>query len=471
MASSQPSAPLTRKILASVLRTDSEFDAFCLDYFPDVHRRFSSGMDRLQKATTLLDVEYEHLDAILDSLLQFKPESEITIASLIGADNTIVSREIADEAISAVSEKDESLLIDNWLLQDAGAFLNGSLSSKSVADIEINNDPSKHMWQVLPKAVVQVESVLALLSEIVLRERLLVDSGWVHAWEGKTAIEALVDSKVLLPTDFTDSAAVLPSIRSSMVNEICITDSMRAIQQKNEQAWVRSQKVVDGFSSQMFWGTAGYLARADILQIPYSGHPLRRNLLLRTALAQKATNAGYSLHKWIDSSRIKLSQQSLPSDMHNVVLFLLPPVAVEIIESCDSIDKLILTALQFREEFQPLRRWISLYQMAISERDPQILIKHQRDLQAVATEIETKYKLSRHGDTFFRLSARFVNSANPAVQRKLGVRALISKLAQTKLGDQSFRILLKMVGEEKSLLGKHTLQHLQKRSMMPLPSN
>ena len=37
-----------------MLPTDADLDAFCLDYFPAVHQRFSSGMERLAKQNLLL---------------------------------------------------------------------------------------------------------------------------------------------------------------------------------------------------------------------------------------------------------------------------------------------------------------------------------------------------------------------------------------------------------------------------------
>ena len=43
-----------RRLLAELLRSDPDFDAFCLDHFPDVHRRFASGMERTQKENLLL---------------------------------------------------------------------------------------------------------------------------------------------------------------------------------------------------------------------------------------------------------------------------------------------------------------------------------------------------------------------------------------------------------------------------------
>lgn len=55
-----------RQELENALRTDAEFDAFCLDYFPDTYRLFALGMDRQQKLNLLLSREdLVHLKARL----------------------------------------------------------------------------------------------------------------------------------------------------------------------------------------------------------------------------------------------------------------------------------------------------------------------------------------------------------------------------------------------------------------------
>lgn len=58
--------PKVRQLLNSVLTTDSSFDAFCLDYFPRVHRQFAIGMDREQRINLLL--QWEELSEIVDAL-------------------------------------------------------------------------------------------------------------------------------------------------------------------------------------------------------------------------------------------------------------------------------------------------------------------------------------------------------------------------------------------------------------------
>lgn len=52
-----PDRAQVRRQLDSVLRTDTKLDAFCLAYFPDVHRRFARGMERTDKVNLLLSVE------------------------------------------------------------------------------------------------------------------------------------------------------------------------------------------------------------------------------------------------------------------------------------------------------------------------------------------------------------------------------------------------------------------------------
>ena len=51
-----PARYVLRRILRAVLATDSDFTAFCVDFYPDVAARFSNGMDRVQKASLLIEL-------------------------------------------------------------------------------------------------------------------------------------------------------------------------------------------------------------------------------------------------------------------------------------------------------------------------------------------------------------------------------------------------------------------------------
>lgn len=60
-----------RGLLDAVLRTDSDLNAFCLDYFPVAYRQFAAGMDRSAKYTLLLSMN--DAPEILDSLRDAYP--------------------------------------------------------------------------------------------------------------------------------------------------------------------------------------------------------------------------------------------------------------------------------------------------------------------------------------------------------------------------------------------------------------
>lgn len=45
-----------RKLLGAVLKTATDFDRFCLDYFPEVHRRLAASMERPQRESLLLEL-------------------------------------------------------------------------------------------------------------------------------------------------------------------------------------------------------------------------------------------------------------------------------------------------------------------------------------------------------------------------------------------------------------------------------
>lgn len=72
--------PQVRALLGS-LPTDSEFEAFCLDYFPGVCRKFSAGMDRTQRINLLLT---QHgADDVAAAFLQYRPDPGLALAQSV----------------------------------------------------------------------------------------------------------------------------------------------------------------------------------------------------------------------------------------------------------------------------------------------------------------------------------------------------------------------------------------------------
>lgn len=57
-----------RRLVMAVLRTDTDLDAFCLDYFPAVHREFTNGMKRTAKINLLLEMQSNDLGHLANLL-------------------------------------------------------------------------------------------------------------------------------------------------------------------------------------------------------------------------------------------------------------------------------------------------------------------------------------------------------------------------------------------------------------------
>lgn len=80
-----PLSPLRlRRLLSKVLSTESELDAFCLDYLPEVARRFTDGMDRATKVNLLLML-VPHVE-LLNRLRSANPEVDEHAAALASSD-------------------------------------------------------------------------------------------------------------------------------------------------------------------------------------------------------------------------------------------------------------------------------------------------------------------------------------------------------------------------------------------------
>lgn len=67
MRSSVLTRAQVRSLIDEVLRTEADLDAFCLDYFPEAHKRCSGRMQRIEKVSLLLSVEPD-LQLIVDRL-------------------------------------------------------------------------------------------------------------------------------------------------------------------------------------------------------------------------------------------------------------------------------------------------------------------------------------------------------------------------------------------------------------------
>ena len=85
-----------RKLISAVLPIDSDFMSFCSDYFTHVNNQYSSGMDRQQKITYLLDLA--EVDIIYQKLISAYPKETQNYGKKIPLDSSRVAKDLSQLA-------------------------------------------------------------------------------------------------------------------------------------------------------------------------------------------------------------------------------------------------------------------------------------------------------------------------------------------------------------------------------------
>lgn len=352
--------------------------------------------------------------------------------------------------------KGTSLLTDNWTLQTVAFLLKKGFSPKDTRYLEPESESGKHS-RTVSAAGVQVQALLSLLVDIILRERIVVEKDWAHTWERLDGFEGLCKAGIVDQVDFRGTFPSLPEITKRMIPRVCTTEWMRRTQLRNEQEWQLNGRPARPFESLAMWGTAGQLARAHLLNLTYSSHPIRRHILARGRF--KRPDANFVLTEWIRTERLRLFEKAFPSGELRGLNLSLSPIAIEVIEACAHREELIPTAIQFRERYAQLRQWIGGFQNAIADAEPRALGHYRAELESAAAMVRPVEGASRFGSTAMSLRIDSANAAQPDMRPQV-VSTLMSDLLQSKAGETSLRKLLRLFEEEHSAVGLRALEHL-----------
>lgn len=133
MAALIPDRSLTtaslRELLNRMLQSDADLDAFCLDHFPDIKRRFTAGMERQQKLNLLL--EGSQPAQIRDWLQQSDPQRFNQHAAVL-RELPVESPIASDPELARRIDELESLEIERGTARAAGEST-AALDKKIVA--------------------------------------------------------------------------------------------------------------------------------------------------------------------------------------------------------------------------------------------------------------------------------------------------------------------------------------------------
>lgn len=151
-----------RRRLDAALRTDADLESFCLDCFPEIHRRFGGQMERTVKLNLLLQLVPDHAQ-ILDRLERYSAGSS-TSAPFALAEGPAIQNE--DRTVDGPAPHGSPPVMQGAALQLSPLNLDGLIRSMGV------NSPCRHM--LLLGAGASITSG--------------IPSGWHCIWEWKAEI-------------------------------------------------------------------------------------------------------------------------------------------------------------------------------------------------------------------------------------------------------------------------------------------
>ncbi len=359
-----------------------------------------------------------------------------------------------------------TLIIDNWLLQDIGNSLVHGLSADTASELAIDPTSDSHHVRDVPEAGVQIEALLALLVDIVLRDTLVVDSDFTETWEPyKLLFTDLTKQGLVRPLSFRLHGDQLREPKQFILEQLCVTSSLREVQRRNEESWHARKVADDPYMSAVLWGAAGMLSRSHVFEAPYSGHPLRRRLLEQSMMALRHKDVVTHTHEWIIDERIRLYETQTKDIVRRQASLVLPPVAVDVINESNSVHELIPVALQLRDKYKNLREWLGEIQNAVDTEDAKQVAKYKKTLDAVAKDIHRAVSADEAGKVSLKIGIGWPSIDIPlptfqGVLSRFGIRAILSQQIFSPRGESGLKKLLQMFGEKNTRIGLSVHEYL-----------
>lgn len=290
-------------------------------------------------------------------------------------------------------------LTDNWLLQSCAEILEGTDNSNDLAHWAIVENQKLKWFETCADAI-RVESLCALIEQIVFCDKLIVMSGWTNTWEDKSPqLQTLLGCQLVKEFDPSDDEA--SALSKHYLTQLCTVPAVAQEHELADAAWQRNEPI---YSGQFIAGSTGYLAQSNLNNYSYTPHPVRARFL-RSAMYRDEnlySNSRYVLNFWVDKSRTKLVNRIGPASSVTTLICRLSSIALLCLRESKTTLPLI-TALQLRDsdEFRRLRQTLHEMQLAIAREDEVGVKKYNKLvhlLEKAISEVERSLKSRALGD-------------------------------------------------------------------------
>lgn len=365
----------------------------------------------------------------------------------------------------------QGIISDNWSLQNISEIFVHGLDNENTHYIHINSEQDSYEYKEISSANINIECLFDFITDIILRDQILVDDKFTGAWEQyKSPLAQVVNAKVIRAYPFLVDYQKLEEPRNEFIKKLCVTSDLKRDHELNRLGWNQNKETPHPYLSQTLWGGAGMLARGFVYEQGYTPHPVRKRLFVNAGIVLPSENAVIQLNNIIDEKRAKVSSSLIQNDELHSLTIDMPPLPIKVIQESNSIEDMITVALQLRQEYQELRDWLGCYQNALSDGSYKDIQKFQKILKSISSYTDSKMGIiDSNAPTFTTgigvLKVALKGEPINTILNQFGVRSMINKLIISKSGNSDMKKFLNFFGHKNTSVGLSVLEHFSSKNI------
>ncbi|MEF1330636.1 hypothetical protein [Vibrio sp. M260121] len=363
----------------------------------------------------------------------------------------------------------QGIISDNWSLQDISSLFVYGMENTSAHEITVEN--GEHHFKDVSYPSIQTEALFDFLTDLVLRDEILVEEKFEHAWvEANSPILAAKELGVVRSYPFLEEPYKLVEPRNRIIEHMSSTESLKLAHQENVLSWKETKRAQSPLLSATMWGGAGMCARSFVYERSYTPHPLRKRFFVNSGFMLPAGDALHQLTSFLNDEQMRVSKKVYGTDALYSLFVNMPAIPVRVIQEASSPSELIHVALQMREDFSQLRDWLKLFQNALSEDNVKDIANYRRQLDSISEYVNSKIGMgSIHKPVTMEAGVgifKMVTQANPinTLKNQFGIRATLNSLIFGSNGKQEIKKFINMFEQRGTVVGYDIEQHFTKNA-------
>jgi len=358
----------------------------------------------------------------------------------------------------------QGIISDNWSLQDVSSLFLHGMEDSLAHEITVEN--GKHQYKEVSYPSIQTEALFDFITDLVLRDEILVEEKFEHAWvQASSPILLAKELGVVRSYPFLEEPYKLVEPRNRIIEHMSSTESLKVAHQDNVLSWKETKQVQNRLLSATMWGGAGMCARSFVYERSYTPHPLRKRFFVNSGFMLPAGDALHQLTSFLNDEQIKVSKKVYGTDALYSLFVSMPAIPVRVIQEAASPSQLIDVALQMREDFSNLREWLKLFQNALSEDRVKEIANYRRQLDSISEYVNSKVGMgSMHKPVTMEAGVgifKMVTQANPVntLKNQFGIRATLNSLIFGSNGKQEIKKFIDMFEQRGTAVGYDIERH------------